>query len=71
MAKWGVWAVRSACSFLGAAEGWCKDNGKEFEFSTEAKAEATAKYFSSLRSKNFMSTTVQYFAKERDKHERS
>lgn len=65
MAKWGIWAVRSACSFMGAAEGWCKDNGKEIEVATEAKAAAMARYFSSLRSKGCMDTTVQYFPKER------
>lgn len=58
--KYGVWAVRSAASMFGAAQAWCKDNGRPIQFDTMAQADAYAKELNStLRTGN-----VHYYAKE-------
>lgn len=39
---YGVWAVRSSGSIFGAAQAWCKEDGKLLEFDTEEAAKAYA-----------------------------
>ena len=46
--KYGVWAVRSANSVCGAAESWCKHEGKPMEFESREQA---SKYAKSLNEK--------------------
>ena len=60
--KYGVWAVRSAASVCGAAESWCKHNGKPMEFATMAQAE---QYAADLN-KNLATLNVRYYPKEMD-----
>ena len=60
--KYGVWAVRSAASIFGAAQSWCKENGRPIEFDTMAEAEAYAKELNeTMRSAN-----LHYYAKEKE-----
>lgn len=58
--KYGVWAVRSAASVCGAAQSWCKHNGKPMEFETMAQAE---QYAADLN-KNLATLNVHCYAKE-------
>lgn len=58
--KYGVWAVRSAASVCGAAESWCKHNGKPMEFDTMAQA---TEYADQLN-KNLATMNVHYCPKE-------
>lgn len=58
--KYGVWAVRSAASVCGAAQSWCKHNGKPIEFETMAQAE---QYAADLN-KNLATLNVHYYPKE-------
>ena len=58
--KYGVWAVRSAASVCGAAQSWCKQDGKPMAFDTMEKA---AEYAADLN-KNLATMNVHYYAKE-------
>lgn len=58
--KYGVWAVRSAASVCGAAQSWCKHNGKPMEFDTMAQA---TEYADQLN-KNCYTPNVSYYPKE-------
>lgn len=58
--KYGVWAVRSANSVAGAAEAWCKHNGKPMKFDTMAQAE---QYAAELN-KNLVTLNVRYYPRE-------
>lgn len=58
--KYGVWAVRSAASVCGAAESWCKHNGKPMEFDTMAQATEHADQLN----KSCYTANVHYYPKE-------
>lgn len=58
--KYGVWAVRSANSVCGAAESWCKHNGKPMEFDTVAQATEYASHLNDT----LATMNVRYYAKE-------
>ena len=64
--KYGVWAVRGSGSIFGAAQSWCKENGRPIEFDTMAEAEAYARELNiSMRSAN-----LHYYAKEKESERR-
>lgn len=58
---YGVWAVRSGASIFGHAEGWCKEDGKPFEFDTCEAAEAYARKMNGQTTAN-----VHYYAQEKE-----
>jgi len=58
--KYGVWAMRSADSVCGAAQIWCKHDGKPIEFDTMEQAESYAKQLN----ESCNSPNVHYAAKE-------
>lgn len=58
--KYGVWAVRSAASVCGAAQSWCKHEGKPVEFDTMKQA---ADYAENLN-KSCCTPNVSYYPKE-------
>ena len=58
--KYGVWAMRSAGSVCGAAQSWCKHDGKPIEFDTMEQAESYAKQLNEA----CYSPNVHYAAKE-------
>lgn len=58
--KYGVWAVRSANSVCGAAESWCKHEGKPMEFESREQA---SEYAKSLN-ENLRTLNVHYYPKE-------
>lgn len=58
--KYGVWAMRSAGSVCGAAQSWCKHDGKPMEFDTMEQAESYAKKLN----ESCYSPNVHYAAKE-------
>ena len=58
--KYGVWAMRSAGSVCGAAQSWCKHDGKPIEFDTMEQAESYAKQLN----ESCYSPNVHYAAKE-------
>lgn len=58
--KYGVWAMRSAGSVCGAAQNWCKHDGKPMEFVTMEQAESYAKQLN----ESCYSPNVHYAAKE-------
>jgi len=58
--KYGVWAVRSANSVCGAAESWCKHEGKPMEFESREQA---SEYAKSLNA-NLRTLNVHYYPKE-------
>lgn len=59
---YGVWAVRSAASVFGAAQAWCKSDGRPLEFDTLREAEAYAKECN----ENISTSNVHYYAKEKE-----
>ena len=59
---YGVWAVRSAASVFGAAQAWCKSDGRPLEFDTLQEAEAYAKECN----ENISTSNVHYYAKEKE-----
>lgn len=58
--KYGVWAVRSAASICGAAQSWCKHDGKSVEFDTMQAASEYAQHLNS----NIATMNVHYYPKE-------
>jgi hypothetical protein len=58
--KYGVWAMRSAGLVCGAAQSWCKHDGKPIEFDTLEQAESYAKKLN----ESCYSPNVHYDAKE-------
>lgn len=58
---YGVWAVRSSGSIFGAAEAWCKEDGKPLEFDFEDAAKAYAEELNSKATAN-----VRYYVKEKE-----
>lgn len=58
--KYGVWAMRSAGSVCGAAQSWCKHDGKPIEFDTMEQAESYAKQLN----ESCYSPNVHYTAKK-------
>lgn len=58
--KYGVWAVRSANSVCGAAQSWCKHNGKPMEFDTMVQATEYASHLNDT----LATMNVRYYAKE-------
>lgn len=58
--KYGVWAVRSANSVCGAAESWCKHDGKPMKFESREQA---SEYAKSLN-ENLRTLNVHYYPKE-------
>lgn len=61
--KYGVWAIRSAGSVCGAAQSWCKHDGKPIEFDTMEQAESYAKQLNEA----CYSPNVHYAAKEMER----
>lgn len=59
---YGVWAVRSAASVFGAAQAWCKSDGRPLEFDTLQEAEAYAKECN----ESISTSNVHYYAKEKE-----
>lgn len=58
--KYGVWAMRSAGSVCGAAQSWCKHDGKPIEFDTMEQAES----YTEQLNESCYSPNVHYAAKE-------
>lgn len=61
--KYGVWAMRSACSVCGAAQSWCKHGGKPMEFDAMEQAESYANQLN----ESCYSPNVHYAAKEMER----
>lgn len=60
--KYGVWAVRSAASVLGAAESWCKNDGVPMAFDALDDARQYANHLND----RVASQNVHYYVKEID-----
>ena len=58
---YGVWAVRGSGSVFGAAQAWCKEDGKPLEFDSEDAAKA---YAAELNGK--ATANVRYYVKEKE-----
>lgn len=60
---YGVWAVRGSGSVFGAAQAWCKEDGKPLEFDSEDAAKA---YAAELNGK--ATANVRYYVKEKSRN---
>ena len=58
---YGVWAVRGSGSVFGAAQAWCKEDGKPLEFDTREAAESYAREMNQKTTAN-----VHYYAQEKE-----